>query len=94
MWSELCNMVYSRNSDLQAEALAIFSLCVKNYIRIEPEWIPREQNELVDYCSRLVDYDDWRLNPVVFQWLDELWGPHTVDRSALCRSCKCPDPMV
>ena len=72
----------SRNSDLQAEALAIFSLCVKNYIRIEPEWIPREQNELADYCSRLVDYDDWRLNPVVFQWLDELWGPHTVDRFA------------
>ena len=32
--------------------------------------------------SRLVDHDDWRLNLVVFKWLDELWGPHTVDRFA------------
>ena len=39
---------------------------------IEPEWIPREQNEFADHCSRLVHHDDWRLNPVVFQWLDEL----------------------
>ena len=67
---------------LQAEALGIFSLCVNNYIRIEPEWIPREQNELADYYSRLVDYDDWMLNPVVFAWLDNLWGPHTIDRFA------------
>ena len=67
---------------LQAEALGIFSLCVNNYIRIEPEWIPREQNELADYYSRLVDYDDWMLNPGIFTWLDNLWGPHTIDRFA------------
>ena len=48
----------SSNSDLQAEAFAIFSLCVKNHIRVEPEWIPREQNELGDYFSRQVDRDD------------------------------------
>ena len=50
---------------LQAEALGIFSLCVNNYIRIESEWIPREQNELADYYSCLVDYDDWILTT---QW--------------------------
>jgi len=27
-----------------------------------------------------VDYDDWMINLMVFQWLDGLWGPHTVDR--------------
>ena len=51
---------------LQAEALGIFSLCVNNYIQIEPEWIPREQNELADYFSHLVGHDDWMLNPSVF----------------------------
>ena len=61
---------------LQAEALAVFSVCVKD---LEPEWTPREQSELADYCSHLVDHDDWRLNPTVFKWLDELWGPHSVD---------------
>ena len=33
----------SSNSDLQAEALAIFSLCVKSHIQVEQEWHPREQ---------------------------------------------------
>ena len=72
----------SRVPALQAEALAIFSVCMVNHIHIEPEWIPREQNELADYCSRIIDYDDWRLNPTIFEWLDKLWGPHTVDRFA------------
>ena len=72
----------STRPSLQAEALAIFSICVRGNIRIEPEWIPREQNELADYYSRIVDYDDWMLNPAVFAWLDTVWGPHTVDRFA------------
>ena len=72
----------SKNAALQVEALAIFSMCVNNCIRIEPEWIPREQNQLADYYSRIIDCDDWMLNPVVFRWLDSLWGPHTIDRFA------------
>ena len=51
-------------------------------IHIEPEWIPREQNEIANYISRIVDYDDWFVNPAVFAWVNELWGPHTVDRFA------------
>ena len=72
----------SRRPTLQAEALAIFSICVGSLIKIEPEWIPREQNKLADYLSRLVEYDDWMLNPDVFCILDAKWGPHTVDRFA------------
>ena len=64
------------------EALEIFSVCVDNSIRLEPKWIPREQNELANYYSRIVDHDDYMLNPSVFAWLDELWGPHSVDRFA------------
>ena len=67
---------------LQVEALEIFAVCVDNSIRLEPERIPREQNELADYYSRIVDHDDYMLNPSVFAWLDELWGLHSVDRFA------------
>ena len=49
---------------------------------MEPEWIPRAENEIADYISRIVDYDDWSLNPIVFNELDRQWGPHTVDRFA------------
>ena len=57
-------------------------MCVNNHIRIEPEWVPRELNELADYCSRLGDHDDWMLNPAVFSWLDAIWGSHTINRFA------------
>ena len=57
-------------------------MCLRWHIRIEPEWIPRCDNEQADYISRLVDYDDWMLNPEIFNMLDANWGPHTVDRFA------------
>lgn len=49
---------------------------------MEPEWIPRELNAKADQLSRIVDLDDWFLNPVVFSQLDKQWGPHTIDRFA------------
>ena len=72
----------SRKAILQVEALAIFGVCVSSCIRLEPEWIPREENEKADFISRLVDHDDWRLNPAVFRELDRKWGPHSIDRFA------------
>ena len=45
--------------------------------------MPRNDNERADALSRIVDYDDWSINPSVFKWLDSIWGPHTVvDRFA------------
>ena len=58
----------SRQAALQSEALCIFVTCLRNNIRIEPEWIPRREkiprreNELADYYSRIIDYDDYMLN--------------------------------
>ena len=74
--------VGSKKGHLQQEALAIFSMAAKNLIRLEPEWIPRAENQQVDYLDRLQDRDDWRINPGVFCELDSSWGPHTVDRFA------------
>ena len=39
---------------LQQEALAIFDTSVKARIHVEPEWIPREENQITDYISRIV----------------------------------------
>ena len=49
----------SRKPLLQAEALAVFHLCVAHHLTIEPEWIPRKDNQVADYLSRVVDEDDW-----------------------------------
>ena len=35
-----------------------------------------------DYLNRIVDYDDWLFNPLVFAWLDMICGPHSIGRFA------------
>ena len=74
--------VGSKKPSLHAVALKVFALSIHFHIRLEPEWIPRELNEKADYLSRIIDLDDWLLNPSVFAELDAAWGPHTVDRFA------------
>ena len=64
----------------QIEAVRVFELCVTSQIHLEPEWIPREKNQLAGYLSRIIDYDDWYLDPSMFVRLDNLWGPNSVDR--------------
>ena len=83
-------MVGSRKPDLQAEALAVFSISLAHHLHIEPEWVPRKNNETADYLSRIVDYDDWSLSQSTFKELDEHWGPHTVDRFASYYNTKLP----
>ena len=82
--------VGSRKSHLHALALKVFSLSVQCQIHLEPEWIPRELNEKADQLSRIIDYDDWMLNPFMFAELDAIWGPHTVDRFASFNNCQVP----
>ena len=82
--------VGSKNLQLHAIALKVFALSVQYQIRLEPEWIPRELNERADYLSRIVNHDDWLLNPGVFNQLDAIWGPHTVDHFASFHNCQLP----
>ena len=72
----------SKKRPLHVVLRKIFKLCIHNQIHSEPEWIPRELKERVDYLSRIIDLDDWYLNPIIFNRVDKLWGPHTIDRFA------------
>ena len=74
--------VGSAKPHIQVEALRVFKACICYNIRLEPEWIPRDRNQLADYYSCTVDYDDWHIDPSVFAELDALWGPYSVDRFA------------
>ena len=49
----------SKKKHLQYLAVGIFKLCLLNGISIIPHWIPRCQNELLDFISKIIDYDDW-----------------------------------
>ena len=66
--------VGSAKPHVQVEALRVFKVCICYNIRLEPEWITRDRNQLADYYSRIVDYDDWHIDPSVFAELNALWG--------------------
>ena len=74
--------VGSKVFELQELAMNIFRTALTNNICLEPEWLPREQNQIADAFSRIIDYDDWMINPRIFAWVDSFWGPHTIDRFA------------
>ena len=75
--------VGSRKPHLQEQAMKVFETCISYQIRLEPEWLPHEENELADFVSRIVDEDDdWQVNPELFHGLDGVWGPHSIDRFA------------
>ena len=80
----------SRKADLQLLALRAFQICLQFRIFLDPKWIPRDLNSRADRISRLIDFDDYELNDAIFQGLDELWGPHTVDRFACNYNAKLP----
>ena len=40
--------------------------------------IPRSDNDIADYIGKLRDFNDWKVNLVIFQNVDEAWGPFTV----------------
>ena len=82
--------VGSMKKDLQRLALRIFSMCLLNCITLEVEWIPRSANDRADFLSRVVDYDDWRVNRDYFLVAEEKWGPHSVDRFANHENTQLP----
>ena len=65
--------------ELHDLAIKIFQCCTENQISLNIQLIPRSDLERVDYKSRIVDLNDWRINSSCFEYIEKLWGPHTVD---------------
>ena len=63
-------------------ALGIYELTKLFDVKLEVEWVPREENDIADFYSKLIDPDDWEITDSFFEHLDELWGPFTIDRFA------------
>ena len=61
----------SMNVKLQEIALKIFKICVANGITIEIEWVPRDQNTMADYISKIVDYEDCGVTDNFFQHMNK-----------------------
>ena len=65
--------------DLHQLALSIIKIVIKNSIDLQIDWIPRSFNDHAEAISRIIDFDDWGLSLEFFNYIDHIWGPHTVD---------------
>ena len=57
----------SKKPHLQDGAMSIFETCFQHSIKLVMNWVPRSENEVAGYISKLRDFDDWKVNPIVFQ---------------------------
>ena len=80
----------SNKFHLHKLAMGIFSLSKEHDIAIDMEWIPRSDNEVADYLSKIVDFDDWGVKDSYFHSLNSIWGPFTVDCFANSVNAKVP----
>lgn len=79
----------SRKPDLQGLVEQVVHLNSTLNTLVKPLWVPREENQIADYLSKLSDGNDWSIHPAIFQWIDSMWGPFTVDRFATSYNTKC-----
>ena len=80
----------SNKEALQQMDESIFHLCAKYSIKLVVRWVPREMIPYTDHISKTVDHDDWYSTVEMFNFVDEKWGPHTVDRFADSSNTKLP----
>ncbi|VDI13813.1 Hypothetical predicted protein [Mytilus galloprovincialis] len=78
----------SMKEKLQDIAISIFSICLQKGISINIQWIPRGENSKADYISKIIDYEDWGVSEFFYTFINDLWGPYTVDRFASSRNTK------
>jgi ribonuclease HI len=57
----------------------LFWYALSESFSIKATWIPREENELADFYSKLIDSGDVKLNPDIFKWLQSKWGQFSID---------------
>lgn len=76
--------------ELQDIALSTFLFVSQHRIRLNVIWLPRGQNHQADFISKIIDFDGHSIHDEVFIHLNELWGPHSVDRFACCYNAKLP----
>ena len=90
----------SKKEDLQELVVWIYNLSEQYIYNLSEQynfginaiWIPRDQNERSDLNSHLNEYDhyDFSLKLDVFQYVESMFGPHSVDRFSSLTSTQLP----
>lgn len=79
----------SRSPVLMREYRSLWALLDSLHVHLHVVRVASAHN-LADAPSRLIDRSDYQLDPLVFHWLDKLWGPHTIDLFASDTNAQLP----
>ena len=86
----LINKFGSSDQRLDAIAQAIWSFAFQNHVMLTAHHVSGESNVQPDALSRLPLRHEWFLHPEVFRQLDQMFGPHSIDRFATCSTTHLP----
>ena len=73
---------------LQNLALDLFTTCLTSRITVDIQWSPIIENQEADAVSKVINYDDWETTQALFQHLNVIWSPRTIDRFADNKNAK------
>jgi hypothetical protein len=60
----------------------IFWLCHRQNITLAPRYIPSADNVVYALSRRTMAEAEWQISDWLFDWIQNQWGPHDVDRFA------------
>lgn len=70
-------------------AAQIWNLSIRYNFEIQARHLPGHMNVESDQLSRLKDQHEWSLHRKLYNYIDKLWGTHTIDRFASQNTTQC-----
>jgi len=90
----LLKMGGTRSASMLQIAQELWDYALSNQITLTAEYLPGKVNQEADWESRNCrDFSNWRLNPLVFQSLNKIWGPLEIDLFADSMNTQLPKYM-
>lgn len=86
---QILRSMRSKKANLQEIAERVKRLICCNSIVWQIEWIPRAENELADWASRQIDFDNWSISDVAAREVQLEMGSCGVDMFADSDNAKC-----
>ncbi len=78
------------SKDLSDLARALWMDSHEKGLTLTAKYLQGTLNTTADALSRLSSHYEWQLHRGLFQYIDKLWGPHTIDRFATMENTQLP----
>lgn len=76
--------------DLSQLATSVWMAAHDKGLTLSARYLQGTLNVTADMLSRLSDHYEWQLNKSLFVYLDQMWGPHSIDRFATMSNALMP----